>query len=61
MQTELAVSIDKAAQLLGVCRRTVINLLTNKELISRRIGRRRVIPVAALEGLLRRDSETVTR
>jgi excisionase family DNA binding protein len=58
MQTELAISIDEAARRLGVCRRTVINLLTAKELVSRRIGRRRVIPVTALEALLRRDAKT---
>jgi excisionase family DNA binding protein len=58
MQTELAISIDEAARRLGVCRRTVINLLTAKELVSRRIGRRRVIPVTSLEALLRRDAKT---
>jgi len=58
MQTELAISIDEAARRLGVCRRTVINLLMAKELVSRRIGRRRVIPVTSLEALLRRDAKT---
>lgn len=59
MQTDvLAVSVDEASRRLGVCRRTVINLIQNKELVSRRIGRRRVILVTSLESLLRRDSKT---
>jgi len=56
----LAVSIDEAARRLSVCRRTIINLLQAKELTSRRIGRRRIIPVSSLLALMRRDSETAT-
>lgn len=57
----LAVSIDEAARQLGVCRRTIVNLIKSRALISRKIGRRRVIPVAALESLLRHDSSTEGR
>ena len=51
----LNVSVSEAARRLGVCARTVANLIQAKELISRRIGRRRVIPVAELERFNRRD------
>jgi excisionase family DNA binding protein len=51
----LAVSMDEAARLLGVSPRTVASLARANRLISRRIGRRRVIPVSALDAFLRRD------
>ena len=53
----LAVGIAEAARRLSVCERTITNLIATKELPSRKIGRRRVIPVAALESFLRRDHE----
>ncbi len=52
------VSIHDAADLLGVCPRTVQNLITAKELPSRKIGRRRLIPYSALQALARRDADT---
>ena len=54
----LAVSVQEAAQRLGVCQRTITNLVSAKELTSRKIGRRRLIPVSALEALLRHDRRT---
>jgi len=57
-QDILAVSIREAAQRLSVSPRTVATLVARKELASRRIGRRRVIPVRALEEFLRRDHPT---
>lgn len=51
----LAVSMDEAARLLGVSPRTVASLARANRLTSRRIGRRRVIPVSALDVFLRRD------
>jgi excisionase family DNA binding protein len=54
-QKVLAVSMDEAARLLGVSPRTVANLARANRLTSRRIGRRRVIPVSALDAFLRRD------
>jgi len=54
----LAVGIAEAARRLGVCPRTVINLIRAKELASRRIGRRRVIALEALKSFLRRDHQT---
>lgn len=54
----LAVSLREAARRLGVSERTVATLVARKELPSRRIGRRRVIPVASLQAFLKRDHET---
>lgn len=54
----LAVSVSEAARRLGVSPRTIATLIARKELPSRRIGRRRVIPVRALEEFLRRDHAT---
>ena len=60
MQDEsvLAVSIPDAAHRLGISPRTVATLISRKQLTSRKIGRRRVIPVRALEEFLRRDHPT---
>ena len=51
----LAVNVREAARRLGVSPRTIATLIAHGELLSRRIGRRRVIPVEALERFLRRD------
>ena len=56
----LAVSVEEAGRRLGVCSRTVSNLIRAKELLSRKIGRRRVIPITALEAFLRRDHVIAT-
>jgi excisionase family DNA binding protein len=55
MDDVLAVAIPEAARRLGVCPRTIVNLIEAGELVSRKIGRRRVIPVAALVLFLRHD------
>ncbi len=59
MNNVLAVSLKEAARMLGVCERTVWSLVSAKELPSRKIGRRRVIPVAALDSFIRHDHEVV--
>jgi hypothetical protein len=51
----LAVSVHEAARMIGVCPRSVQNYVASKVLTSRKIGRRRVITVAALKDFLRRD------
>ena len=51
----LAVDVPEAARRLGVSPRTVATLVARKELPSRRIGRRRLILVRALEEFLRHD------
>lgn len=58
MDDVLAVNVREAARRLGVSPRTVATLLARKELPSRKIGRRRVIPVKALDEFLRRDHST---
>jgi excisionase family DNA binding protein len=54
----LACSIAEAARKLGLSARTVATLVARKELSSRKIGRRRVIPICELEEFLRRDHNT---
>jgi len=55
-QTErLAVDIREAAQMLSVSPRTIQNYIRSKMLLGRKIGRRTVIPVRALEAFLRTD------
>jgi excisionase family DNA binding protein len=54
----LAVNVPEAARRLGVSPRTVAALIASKELPSRKIGRRRLIPVRSLEDFLRRDHPT---
>jgi hypothetical protein len=51
----LAVSVNEAAKMIGVCPRSVQNYIAENLLLSRKIGRRRVILVAALKDFLRRD------
>ncbi len=59
-QTPLLVSKREAASLLGICARTVENLIARKELPCRRIGRRTLIPFAALQQFAKRDHVTST-
>jgi excisionase family DNA binding protein len=47
----------EAAVLLGVCRDTVYVLMRSGRLRSVKLGRARLIPVAAIEELLTQDSE----
>ena len=58
MDDVLAVNVPEAARRLGVSPRTVATLVACNELPSRKIGRRRVIPIRALEEFLRRDHRT---
>jgi excisionase family DNA binding protein len=58
MQTDrnvLAVGIAEAARRLGLSARTVATLVLRRELPSRKVGRRRIIPVEALEAFVRAD------
>jgi excisionase family DNA binding protein len=52
---KLAVSTREAAQMLSVSPRTIQNYISAKLLAARKIGRRTVIPVRALEAFLRTD------
>jgi excisionase family DNA binding protein len=51
----LAVGVYEAARRLGLSARTVATLVARCELPSRKVGRRRLIPVAALEAFINRD------
>jgi excisionase family DNA binding protein len=51
----LAVNVPEAARRLGISPRTLATLLAQRRLPSRRIGRRRLIPVRALEEFLLQD------
>ena len=53
----IAVGMAEAARRLGLSARTVATLVTRHELPSRKVGRRRIIPVVALEAFVRGDSE----
>jgi excisionase family DNA binding protein len=50
----------EAAEILGVSIRTIENLVSKKLLVSRQIGRRRMIPYAACVQLARRDTPVIT-
>jgi excisionase family DNA binding protein len=51
----LAVDIRRAAEMLSVSPRTIQNYIHARLLPARKIGRRTVIPVRALEAFLRTD------
>jgi excisionase family DNA binding protein len=51
----VAVSIGEAARRLSLSQRTVASLVARRELGSVKVGRRRLIPVKALQQFLRRD------
>jgi len=54
-ETVLAVGMVEAARRLGLSARTVATLVLRHELPSRKVGRRRLIPVAALEEFVQHD------
>jgi excisionase family DNA binding protein len=54
-ETVLAVGMAEAARRLGISPRTVATLVSRRQLPSRKVGRRRIIPVIALEAFVRRD------
>lgn len=55
----LAVNVVEAARRLGLSARTVASLVAHRELASLKVGRRRIIPIAALEAFLGRDHPTI--
>lgn len=57
-QPPLLVSKREAASLLAVCVRTIDNLISQKQLPCRRIGRRTLIPFAAIQQFAKRDHVT---
>jgi Helix-turn-helix domain len=53
-------SKKSAAQMLDCSVRTVENLISTKQLASRRLGRRRMVLVSSLMGLAKRDTPVIT-
>ncbi len=58
-ETVLAVGLAEAARRLGLSLRTVATLVLRRELPSRKVGRRRIIPVLALEAFVRNERSEV--
>lgn len=58
---KLAVDTREAARLLSVSPRTIQNYISAKLLSARKIGRRTVIPLRALEAFLRTDHASPTK
>ena len=48
----LTYTVDQAARLLGICRNTAYRLATEHQLPTIRLGRRLLVPKAALDRLL---------
>jgi excisionase family DNA binding protein len=59
-ETVVAVGMSEAARRLGLSTRTVATLVLRRELPSRKVGRRRIIPVMALEAFARSEERTST-
>lgn len=59
--TKLLLSKKEVASALSVSVRTIENLIFRKELVVRKIGRRTLVPAAALESFVRRNHETEPR
>ena len=57
-ETVLAVGMAEAARRLGLSPRTVATLVSRRQLASRKVGRRRIIPVVALEAFVKRAPTT---
>lgn len=54
-ETVLAVGMAEAARRLGLSVRTVATLIARRQLPSRKVGWRRIIPAKALEAFLQTD------
>jgi len=54
-ETVLAVGMTEAARRLGLSVRTVASLVARRELPSRKVGRRGIIPVSALTMFIKGD------
>jgi excisionase family DNA binding protein len=52
---KLLVTMEEAAQALGVCRSVMYALVMRKQIVSIKIGRARRVPVKALEAFIARQ------
>lgn len=57
---KLLCSKREAAEALGCSIRTIENMITRKQLQSRRLGRKRMIPYSALVQFAKRDTPFIT-
>jgi excisionase family DNA binding protein len=57
---KLLLSKREAAEALGCSVRTIENMIARKQLASRRLGKRRMIPYAAVTQLAKRDTPVIT-
>lgn len=55
----ILVSIKDGADLLGVCPRTIQNLVTAKKLTARKLGRRTLLSYRELQAFAKRDHTTI--
>lgn len=55
---KLLVSKREAAEMLSLSIRSIDNLISCRELIARKVGRRTLVPLSALEAFARRDHST---
>lgn len=60
LRPPILVSLKDAAALLGVCPRTVQNLVMSKQLKARKLGRRTLLCYRELEVFAQRDHPTAT-
>lgn len=54
----MALNVRDAARQLSISPRTLATLIARGEIQSRKVGRRRIVPIAALEKFLTRDHST---
>lgn len=57
---KLLLSKREAAEALGCSVRTIENMIARKQLVSRRLGKRRMVPYAAVAQLAKRDTLVIT-
>lgn len=57
-ERQLAVGMTEAARMLGLSVRTIATLISNNDLPSQKVGRRRLITVSDLESFIKRDHRT---
>jgi excisionase family DNA binding protein len=55
---KFALSIAEAAKRISLSQRTVASLIKTGQLVSIKVGRRRIVPVSAIENFLTRDHPT---
>jgi excisionase family DNA binding protein len=58
---KMAYSMAEAAMMLSLSLRTIENLIANKELLARRVGRRVIVPATSIHAFLRADRYTMAR